>query len=204
MTQPRSATASSTDEPVEEGRFDAHLIMIIRHGEKPPESGRKPHGTTSDGTRDAHALTPFGWARAGALVELFAPVRGSAPAGLMRPQAVFAARPKAGRHLRESETVSLVARRLGLPVEMPHHVGQEAELAATLRRRGGAILVAWDHERIPDILEQLGAVRPHVPPTWPDNRFDMVYVLQRTEPGAYAFAQVPQLLLPGDDPAPIA
>jgi len=177
--------------------------MIIRHGEKPPESGQ-PYGITSNGTRDPNALTPFGWARAGALVELFAPFGGSVPAGLMRPQAMFACRPEDGQNLRESQTASLLARRLGVPVEMPYVVGQEAELAATLSSRSGPILVVWNHTRIPDIPQHLGTVRPGVPPTWPDERFDMVYVLQGSGPGTYAFTQVPQLLLPGDDPAPIA
>jgi hypothetical protein len=177
--------------------------MIIRHGEKPPESGQ-PYGITSNGTRDPNALTPFGWARAGALVELFAPFGGSVPAGLMRPQAMFACRPEDGQNLRESQTASLLARRLGVPVEMPYVVGQEAELAATLSSRSGPILVVWNHTRIPDIPQHLGTVRPGVPPTWPDERFDMVYVLPGIGPGTYAFTQVPQLLLPGDDPAPIA
>lgn len=200
MAQPRSA-----DPPPPAGEHvPAHVVMIIRHGEKPREGGTEPQGITSDGTHDANALTPFGWARAGALVELFAPLRGSTPAGLERPQAVFAARPEAGQHLRESETVSLVARRLGVPVEMPYGVGQEAQLAATLSSRGGPILVAWDHMRIPDIPKHLDMVHPSVPTTWPDERFDMVYVLTADGPGRYAFTQVPQLLLPGDDPAPIA
>jgi hypothetical protein len=43
-----------------------------------------------------------------------------------------------------------------------------------------------------------------VPATWPGERFDMVYVFTADGPGSYAFSQVPQLVLPGDDSAPIA
>lgn len=48
-----------------------------------------------------------------------------------------------------------------------------------------------------------GALSPAVPPGWPEDRFDMVYVLRRTTDGRYAFSQVPELLLPGDSAEPI-
>ena len=203
MAQSTPADPATTGAEPTTPNADAQVIMIIRHGEKPPGSGAEPYGITFDGKHDHHALTPFGWARAGALVGLFAPLSGSVRTGLVRPVSIFAARPDVGGHQREAQTVSLVARQLGVEVEMPCAVGQEPELAATLRARGGPILVAWEHKHIADIAEQLGDVAPRVPSAWPEDRFDMVYVLQRSGPDSYAFTQVPQLLLPGDDSTPI-
>ena len=50
-------------------------IMIIRHAEKPPDSGG-PFGVTAGGEKDAESLIIQGWQRAGALACLFAPRAG--------------------------------------------------------------------------------------------------------------------------------
>ena len=47
-------------------------IMIIRHGEK-PAGKNAPFGIDGTGNQSAGSLTVQGWARAGALAELFAP-----------------------------------------------------------------------------------------------------------------------------------
>jgi len=182
------------------------VIMIIRHGEKPPEGDGAPHGITRDGLPDSQALVPFGWARAGALVGLFAPTVGSPRPPLVRPHKVYAARPVDGLHLRESETVSLVAAQLGVEVQMPCAVGQEDELAALLRQEDGPVLVAWEHVRIPLLVRALGATTPPAPTTWPWDRFDMVFLLESAPGGGYSFTQVPELVLPGDsaDPFPLS
>lgn len=185
------------------GSAGAQVIMIVRHGEKPPEGGGAPHGITRDGDHDRHALITRGWARAGALVGLFAPVDASPRPPLVRPERVYAAHPTDGKHRRESETVSLVADQLGVRLEMPCAVGQEDELAARVREHDGATLVCWDHLRIPHLVQSFGVIEPPVPAAWPPERFDMVYLLTRTSPGSYALTQVPQLLLPGDSPEPI-
>ncbi len=180
-----------------------HVIMVIRHGEKPPKDGGAPHGVTREGKHDPQALIPFGWGRAGALVGLFAPLVGSPRSPLARPRAVYAAHPSDGDHLRESETVSLVAEQLGVELQMPCAVGQESEVAALIRKEEGPVLVAWEHKRIPHLVRAIGSTAPAVPNHWPEDRFDMVYLLESVSPGKYAFTQVPELVLPGDSPDPI-
>jgi hypothetical protein len=170
-------------------------IMIIRHAEKP--SSGKPHGVTEDGTTDKHALTVTGWVRAGALAELFGSTRNGPPAGLLRPDAVYAGLGGDSQGLRPAQTVVPLAARLNLPVVTKFGRGEEQALATELNARTGASLVCWEHESISDIVKHLGSVDP-VPPSWPGDRYDMVWVFTRTNGGGWHYTQVPQLLLAGD------
>ena len=81
--------------------------------------------------------------------------------------------------------------------------GQAADLAAALIGLGGPILVAWRRQEIGAIIGGLGTVDPTPPASWPSDRFDVVYVLTHNGSG-WAFSQVPQMLLAGDSPMPIA
>jgi hypothetical protein len=64
--------------------------------------------------------------------------------------------------------------------------------------RDGVVLIAWEHKQIPALIAliPLGLT---VPQTWPDNRFDIVWILDRVADG-WRFTQRPQLLLVGDRP----
>ncbi|GAB2719254.1 hypothetical protein [Kitasatospora kifunensis] len=183
------------------------VIMIIRHAEKPTGSGA-PYGVTDQGVKDSESLTIRGWTRAGALVSLFAPrtAGGAAapvPAGLTRPTKVYAADPNKGGSKRPAETASAVAAALGLTLDEQYAKGQEAELATALLATAGPQLVAWEHESIAAIIAKLGSITPTPPASWPDARFDVVWVLTANG-GGWNFSQVPQLLLAGDSPDPIS
>jgi hypothetical protein len=176
--------------------------MLIRHAEKPLPTGPRS-GISPSGRQDKRSLTVEGWLRAGALVELFAPMRGRPPAGLWRPEAVYAAAARHGRSRRSIETVEPLVRQLGLEVDDRYEPGQEAELAAELIDRPGATLVSWHHKSLSKIVDNLGEITPWPPRRWPADRYDMVWVFVRVGDG-WRFEQVPQLLLPGDRPVPIA
>jgi hypothetical protein len=186
------------------------VLMIIRHAEKPLPAG-PGRGISPSGRRDERSLTVDGWQRAGALVELFAPMRGRPPAGLWRPDAVYAAAARHGRSRRSIETVEPLARQLGLEVDDRYEPGQEAQLTAELVDRPGVTLVSWHHKSLSKIVNDLekvtaeisGEITPAPPRHWPADRYDMVWVFVRVGDG-WRFAQVPQLLLPGDQPLPIA
>jgi hypothetical protein len=186
------------DEPVQAEQ----VIMIIRHAEKPGRSG-SPKGVSPEGEFDKHSLTVNGWLRAGALVGLFAPVRGEPPSGLYRPDTVYGPAHREGHSKRSAQTVTPLAARLGLDVVQRYAVGDEAALANELRARPGATLVSWKHESLHRIIEHLGEVSPAPPEHWPSDRFDVVWTFTRHGNG-WRFAQVPQFLLPGDLPYPIA
>lgn len=188
-TLPRSA-------PVSEPETD--VIMLIRHAEKPMGSSG-PHGIAADGTESAGSLTVVGWTRAGGLVELFAPARGTPPEGLRTPTAVWAADPRGDEGQRPLQTITPLAARLGIPVNTQFGKGHTTDLAAALSAGHGAALVAWQHQEIPVIVGHLTGVTPKPPQFWPNDRYDVVWVFTRSGAG-WAFRQVPQLLLAGDRP----
>jgi hypothetical protein len=178
------------------------VLMLIRHAEKPLPTGHA-FGTSPEGRTDKRSLTVDGWLRAGALVELFAPARGAPPAGLRRPDAVYAAAGRNGRSRRSVETVEPLARQLGVPVVDRYAPGEERELVGELVDRPGATLVSWHHKSLHRVVDSLGDITPTPPRSWPRDRYDMVWVFVR-DGARWRFTQVPQLLLPGDRPVPIA
>jgi hypothetical protein len=176
-------------------------LMIVRHAEKPPGSGSQL-GVDEDGTNDKHSLITTGWARAGALVELFASARNAPPAGLLKPATLYAQLGGDGKGQRAAETLTPLAARLGQRIVTTFRKGEEAKLADELRTLSGPTLLAWEHKGIPEIVAHLGKVDPAPPSSWPRNRFDLVWVLTANGSG-WRFQQVPQLLLAGDSPDPV-
>lgn len=175
------------------------MIMIVRHAEK-PTAANDHHGVRPDGEHDKHSLTVRGWMRAGALVGLFAPQHGEPGRGLAVPDAIYAAGHTGDGSRRSVQTVTPLAEWLGLPVHDRWEAGAEADLATALADRRDTVLVAWHHEAIPEIVSALGSIAV---PEWPDTRFDVVWTFTRVGTD-WRFAQVPQLLLAGDLPEPIA
>jgi hypothetical protein len=80
--------------------------------------------------------------------------------------------------------------------------GDEAQLAKETGSRPGAVLIAWHHEALHRIAYHLDDVHPRPPRGWPPDRFDLVWTFTPDGHG-WRFAQIPQLLLPGDLPHPI-
>ena len=189
-------------------------IMIIRHGEKPTVKHQAPYGVDSDGEQDFESLLVEGWQRAGALTALFAPARGPLQdANLATPEVIYASgpdgqkddggKPKGSKSLRPWQTVQPLAARLGLTPDLRFEKGEETALAADIMTRAGAVLVAWQHESILDIVSALIGNQPvqgAIPKDWPGDRFDIVWVLAPpiSNIPLWRFTQVPQELLDGD------
>jgi hypothetical protein len=179
------------------------MIMVIRHAEKPLHPAGSPYGVTPHGEEDPHSLTVTGWTRAGALAQLFAPSHGRPPVGLRRPDSIYASAHAGGHSKRSIQTVAPLAARLGLEIVKRYAAGDEAHLAKEVGTRAGATLIAWHHEAIHGICHHLGTVDPPPPDHWPADRFDVVWTFT-LDGHRWRFTQVPQLLLPGDVPHPIA
>jgi hypothetical protein len=179
--------------------------MLIRHGEKEPDSGPPPYGVNAEGEQDKHSLCPRGWQRAGALVPFF---RESFAPGIEQPDAVYASKVGAtvliadghdiSKSLRPQQTVTplVAAIKPAKGLQTPYAVGEEAELVrAILSSENGVVLVAWEHNHIPIIA---AALAPQAPDSWSKLRFDRVWVFTRSAQGTYEFDDVAQLLLVGD------
>lgn len=174
-------------------------IMVIRHAEKPDDKHR---GVCPRGKEDPHDLIVRGWQRAGALVRFFAPHGGEPRAPIRTPRVIFASNTEIGSQSKRPEhTVRPLARLLGEDMlNTDYGDGQEADVARAAEGAAadGPVLIAWHHEKIPEILEHLRVAG--YPETWPDERFDLVWVLKRTDRDVrWTFVkEVPQLLLAGD------
>ncbi|SEU29531.1 hypothetical protein [Stigmatella erecta] len=197
-------------------------IMIIRHAEKPAGTIQ---GNNLYGAIDKHSLTPMGWQRAGALCVLFAAQGAPVRQGVVTPTAIFASGVEhdSTKSLRPEETVVPVAALLNgvaessflpgpppsslvVPLNGGYTLGNERDLVKAVLALTGNVLIAWQHQNIPaitqQIIQQAQVSNPDdIPSQWPDGRFDMVFVFTRSSAG-YTFAQVPQLLLPGDSSKP--
>ena len=173
-------------------------IMIIRHGEKPPPAP-PPSGVHEDGTPHVHSLIVRGWQRAGALVPFFAFPWDPA---IESPTALYSPphRGDDGDHGRPYQTLVPVAARLGIPIDTSVVLDEEEKLAAAVRARPGVVLIAWEHKRIHKIANAILRDETTAPQTWPDDRFDVVWIFDRGASGTYTFDQRPQLLLAGDRP----
>ncbi len=181
-------------------------LMIIRHAEKPSE-GPQGRGVSFDGDHDKHELTIRGWQRAGALVRFFSPLPPGASSPLIsEPRSIFAAAAVRGSpSVRSQHTVEPLAEMLGLKVCCAYAEDQEAGLAQAMLKARSPVLTAWHHKHIPPLVRALAGEAFAFPACWPDERFDVVWVLDREGPGApWRFAQVTQRLLPGDLDDPIA
>jgi hypothetical protein len=175
-------------------------IMLIRHAEKQPDDppGPPPYGINEDGEQDRHSLSPRGWQRAGALIGFFArPI----PGPIAKPNVLYACAVDTSegvgddsKSVRPQQTVMPLARKLGVVINTDFVIGEEAQLATSIRSRLGVVLVAWEHKHIPLIATALGA---DAPSAWPDDRFDMVWVLTPRGDRHY-LAIVNQSLLQGD------
>jgi broad specificity phosphatase PhoE len=181
-------------------------IMVIRHGEKPGEPTDEP-GVMPDGSQNKKALTTTGWKRAEALVGLFDPAGGKfADPLLAKPQTLFASADSAATDsLRPEQTITPLAKALKLDINTDFTKGEEADLVEAAKKAGGVVLIAWQHEDIPAIADLIrNGDKKDVPQHWPGHtRFDLVWVFDLKDSGKWSFAQVPQLLLPGDSPDPI-
>lgn len=176
------------------------LVMIIRHGEKPDDSHK---GIGPDGKKDKASLTEQGYARAARLADLFGPTQGPLRPGLRRPTQLYAADATTeGEGKRTRETITPLATRLGLPVNTSFGKGQEDALVASVLSQPGPTLICWQHGEIPAIAAAFGRAVPAPPGHWPGHRFDMVWTLT-SSPAGWSFAQVPELIMPGDKADPI-
>jgi broad specificity phosphatase PhoE len=180
--------------------------MLIRHAEKPLGDG-PPHGVTVEGTLDPESLTPRGWQRAGALVGLFVPdPSASRRPKLPTPTYLFASQvgPDSSS-ARPRETLLPLGERLGLAVDGRFLKEGLTELVQAIEAIDGVVLVAWEHRLIPALTTMLVGEASQVPQVWPDDRYDVVWVVERVgRKVGRQLRQVPEMLLSGDQPVPIA
>ena len=125
-------------------------------------------------------------------------------AELAIPQFLFASASKSGGSERPVETITPLASKLGLTPKT-HKKEHFDKVAAEAMACGGVALISWQHEDIPAIANIILGNSTTVPQQWQGDRFDIVWVFDLDQSSSsYSFKQVPQRLLAGDSPSPIA
>lgn len=175
-------------------------IMIIRHAEKHLH-GMEGRGIDKDGHPSHHELTVRGWQRAGALVHFFRGAPAASP--VQCPRTIFATNAtRESPSLRAMHTAKPLAEALGLHVNHDFTEDEEAALAQAACSAPSPVLIVWHHGRIVRLARHIAGEQIGCPASWPDDCFDMVWILERgAAHGAWTFQQVPQYLLSGDRPA---
>ena len=178
----------------------ATKIMIVRHAEK-PATDFTPYGLTINGKRTKESLTARGWQRAGALANFLAPTNGHFQHHLLaQPQFIYESRfIKRRGSRRPIETITPLAEKLAIKINSDFPRFAVDKLVEDVFRRQGVVLICWQREYIPKIAAAIMGSEGIVPAAWPEARFDMVWIFDRSRSSArYRFHQVPQRLLMGD------
>ena len=178
----------------------ATKIMIVRHAEK-PASDFSPYGVTIYGKRSKESLTAKGWQRAGALANLLAPTNGHFQHPLLaQPQFIYASKfIKRRGSKRPIETITPLAEKLAIKINSDFPRFDVDKMLADVLRCKGVVLICWQREYIPKIAASIMGSDGIVPAEWPEGRFDLVWIFDRSRSSArYRFHQVPQRLLMGD------
>ncbi len=176
------------------------VVMFIRHGEKPGEGG-PPHGINHKGESDPHSLSVRGWTRAGGLAALFAHAPYDSHPHVVVPTRIYATKSTdTYKSKREIDTATPLAHRLGLPVDQDFDHEHASDLASALLADQRPALVVWHHGSMPDVLAKLPVSnRDDIPHHWPEDRFDLIWVLSKSaDESEYEFSVVAQNLLDGD------
>lgn len=187
-----------------------HTVLIIRHADKP--EGTQEGGVNAMGVPDSRSLTPRGWQRAGVWTELFVPSHGQVST-LPRPGAIFASAPASraedaegsgSKSRRPLETISPLAAKLGIKVDLRFTKGGEVDLAETISSIEGVVLVCWQHEDIAAIANALTPRPRDVPRNWPGHRFNVIFKFTRPDTASsWSFEQIVPVMLDGDMSEPL-
>jgi hypothetical protein len=192
----------------EPAAMPSQTIMIIRHAEKPDGTS---NGIDETDAIDDKSLIPRGWQRAGAWAELFFPSLGRQPA-LPTPTAILASAPEdhhdaagdGSKSKRPMQTVSPLAGKLGIVINLQFSKGQENLVAEEASGINGIVLICWQHEDIAAIAQAIVGSSNGVPANWPGDRFNIVLRLDRPNNGAgWTLQQVVPVMLAGDSSATI-
>lgn len=168
-------------------------ILFIRHAELHETPGFDEHGVPN-----RESLTVRGWQRAGALARRICPPDG--PTDLV-PDTVFASGIGSdSESLRPQQTVAplldLLRERRGVATCFAFLKRDTEGLMADVMARSGTVLIAWEHSQIAACIDAL-PTPPRHPGRWPDDRYDLIWRLDRAGDG-WTFAEAPQLVLAGD------
>jgi phosphohistidine phosphatase SixA len=155
-----------------------HIVMIIRHAEKPDEE-KDPN------------LSPKGYERANALAKVI-------PENFPRPDFLIATK-RGKASARPYETITPLSKALHEPIEANFKDEEYTQVAHEVLTNpkfdGKVVLIAWHHGKIPELTKALGVT--DAPDKWNSEVFDRVWEITYDN-GKPSWQNLPQRALPGD------
>jgi hypothetical protein len=98
----------------------------------------------------------------------------------VRPRALRASTPRSKDGSKRSlQTISPLAD-IGLEVDTDFGRSDVKALAKRVLRTPGPVLISWQREYLPEIVDALGEVDSTPPDPWPEDRFDVIWLLTRS------------------------
>ena len=94
------------------------------------------------------------------------------------PDHIFAANIKSGKSTNQSrmyQTIIPFAVKYNLDIDTRYDVGDTKSLAEAIMKMQGFVLVIWEHNDIPEIVEALGVENKDF--RWSDNDYDTIWVI---------------------------
>ncbi|MDB5055085.1 MAG: hypothetical protein JWM44_3135 [Bacilli bacterium] len=161
-------------------------VIVIRHGEK------------SQNKNNPSLQMPKGYERAGALAPFL-------PFKFKKIDILYAPSIEPGsQSTRVVETITPLSRYLNLPI-LTTHVNSKDDIRKMVKLirtnpkyHGKTVLICWHHNRIPFLTKEFNPNNINqVPHNWPNDRFDVIWLLKKT-PNGIIFSQEPEKLLFGD------
>jgi phosphohistidine phosphatase SixA len=171
--------AFGADQPPTAQPAGPHIVLIIRHAEKPEGGEKDPN------------LSPRGFERAAALAKVI-------PANFPHPDFLIATKRSKGSN-RPVETITPLSKALHEEIESTFKDDEAAQVAHEVltepKFAGKTVLIAWHHGKIPELAEALGV--KDAPAKWNPAVFDRVWEITY-ENGIANWQNLPEKALPGD------
>jgi len=105
------------------------------------------------------------------------------------------------RSKRERDTAEPTAARLGIEIEDGFTHKDAADAARSILADTRDTMVVWHHGSLPELLSHFPVSNAtDIPAQWPEDRFDLVWILTADDNGKFTFSSEPQDLLSDDAP----
>ncbi|AEG02045.1 histidine phosphatase family protein [Methylomonas methanica] len=134
---------------------DGLKVVIIRHGEK-PENG---DNLSCQGENRALQLPAVLYRKFGSPDYTYVP-------SLSLEDAT--------KHARMFQTVSPFAIQYNLTINSKYDEKKVADVAKSVKKKTGTVLLVWEHSAIPDLAKALGVKNP---PDWGGHDFDSIWIV---------------------------
>ena len=159
-----AACYGSTNKATDKNLPDKNLkVVIIRHGEKPAEASVKQadggDNLSCQGQNRALQLATVLYQKIGKPDYTYVPALGM---------------DKFTSHSRMFQTVTPFAVKYDLTINSKYDERELSDVAKSVLKKSGTVLMVWQHSAIPDLASALGVDKP---PKWREADFDSMWIV---------------------------